>query len=339
MSFNLKSKPQNKTVVKRKRNNTPLRKDTKLKDYRLLECIDGGGYSLVYKAISLITDEVVAIKEYMPNSLKVRTDNSHKISFLSEDDRKRFNRGLDYFNKEMGIISTIKHNNVIDILDYFEMNGTSYIVMPYEQGMSLAAYLGSIYKHGTYMQEEHIIKIFVGILEAIKELHDNHLLHLDLKPQNIWLRPNKEILILDFGAALESNQVSDKMIKTDGYAAVEQYMRNYDPTNIGYWTDYYGIGTTMYYLLVGKKPKSSLELEKENVFIDVFENCNNLYHYKILEKVNQLCQISPDKRKQINIDSIIQELKNIIPFQYQPTPIEEIIAIKPQYVKTLNLNF
>jgi non-specific serine/threonine protein kinase len=316
-------------MARKKHNNIPLNNNTVLKDYTIINRISSGGFSFVYMGKNNITHETVAIKEYMPNYLQVREKDTN-VYFKSIEDRKTFTQGLNQFFEEMSVISHIKHRNIINIIDYFEMNNTAYIVTPYEYGMLLSSYISSLKYEQIRCAEQDVLKIFIGILEAVKALHENNILHLDLKTNNIWLKPNKEIIILDFGTSIETSKVRTQHFKTRGFAAPEQYKEYYKVLNLGGWTDYYGVGATMYNLLSLNLPTESIHLVKNPSIThanNVYEECEGMYHYKILEIVHQLCQLNPDKRKKINIDTILLELKSIIPFNYSPKPLEELIIL------------
>lgn len=321
--------------MSKKIKNAPLPNNITLKDYHILSLLSRGGYSFVYEAVSLVTKEMVVVKEFIPQIKTYRNESMVKegkymLKGDNDADSAYLKRGLYAFNNEIGIISRMRHHNIIHIIDYFSMNNTCYMVMPYEQGMTLFDYLYRMYRGRQFIEEQHVVKIFLGILEAINEIHKNKLLHLDLKPQNLWLRPNKEILVLDFGTALESGKKMDKMVRTDGYAAVEQYQKPHE-ADIGYWTDYYGIGATMYNLITGFPPMKSTEAAEPDLFADSL--CQ--YDYRILESINLLCSIDAEKRKAIDLKKMIDLIKTVIPFQNNRLGVEEMFGIKPKYVNDL----
>ena len=313
--------------ITKKHKNLPLADNIVLKDYTIIKKISSGGFSFVYMAKNNITNQTVAIKEYMPNSMTIRDKEDMYVHFSDDKDRSKFLNGLNHFFEEMSVISHIKHNNIINIIDYFEMNNTAYIVTPYEFGMPLSSYVSMIKSNNATLTERDVLKIFIGILEAIEVLHENNILHLDLKPNNIWLRPNREILILDFGTAIEHNTVRDQHFFTPGYAAPEQYKNHYKVLNLGIWTDYYGVGTTLYNLLSLKLPKDAIQLIKKDdgSYNNIYQECNGMWHYKILEIVDELCQLNPDKRKKININKLILDLKGLIPFNYIQPSLEKML--------------
>lgn len=311
--------------------NLPLPPLTQLKDYTIIKKISNGGFSFVYVAVNNITNETVAIKEFMPNSMKIRVDGK-EVNVTDIKDKNKFDIGLKNFFQEMSVVAHIKHNNIIDVLDYFEENGTAYIVMPYEYGYPLSHYIGLLIKEKKQILEEDLIKISLGILEAIKEMHDNNILHLDIKPSNIWLRQNKEILIIDFGTSLEKTQVRvNQFFHSPGFAAPEQYKKYNLPLKIGYWTDYYGIGATIYNIITQRVPEDSTKLLNDKRQLDIFQMENGFHHYKILEIVNQLCQLDVEARKKVNIEKVIQEVKNIVPFNYVEKTIDSIITDRDSY--------
>ena len=310
-----------------------------LKDYKIVERISHGGFSFVYLGTDLRNGKSVAIKEFIPNSkkgdlLSFRTKGL-EIELVNEKQEKVFKRGLNQFEKEIALISKLKHRNIINILDHFSLNGTAYLITDYEYGMTLFKYASQIHRSGRRIPDVYLIKIIIGILEAINELHKNDIIHLDIKSGNIWLRPEKEIIILDFGTSIiKSDTQKLEYILTDGYAPPEQYSvpsksLNVSETNliarIGYWTDYYAVGVTIYYLLTGKVPPKSVILEEQGIKINTSEEYNGIYHYKILELCDKLCQFDIAKRQTVNIQKFIQELKNIIPFDYHPYTIENIL--------------
>lgn len=313
-------------MSEKKFKNIPLPNNYKIKDYTITRRISSGGFSFVYLAENNITKETVVIKEYMPNSISVR-EKGVETYIIDEKDYVKFQNGLKLFFKEMSIISRIKHKNIIDIIDYFEMNNTAYIVTPYEYGMPLINYISNLKKDKTFIEEEDLLQIIVGILEAIKVLHEHDILHLDLKPNNIWLRSNKEILILDFGTSLDKNQVRlDNRFYTIGYAAPEQYGAFYKPLDIGFWTDYYGIGATLYHLITQTNATDSLQLKQRNESISILEDTPIYYHYNILYLINDFINIDLKHRQKINIDEMILKMKNIIPFSFKPDSLDNFLS-------------
>lgn len=289
-------------------NNVVLPKGFKLNEYVIAKKLSAGGFSVVYLAYDK-AGQPVAIKEFFPNHLHLRPKGT-RIDFINMREKHRFQEGLKGFKDETEIVMRLKHRNIIEIINFFEMNGTAYIVMPYEYGMTLSKYI-STEKNAT---EGEIISIIEGIFQAVQMFHDNNIIHLDLKPGNIWLRPNKEALILDFGTArIIDDPVKSKQppMHTPGYAAPEQHREFFQPQRVGVWTDYYGLGTTLYALIERGTPKPSPNFLLNNTSLTLVEERKGQFSEKLLKLVEYLTQPDWDKRKKINLKDVIMQLKRI----------------------------
>jgi serine/threonine protein kinase len=293
-------------------NNIPLSKGLKLNEYTIAKKLSSGGFSIVYLAYHK-NGMPVAIKEFFPNYLHLRTK-GQRIDFINMREKYRFQEGLKAFKDETEIVMKLKHKNIIEIINFFEMNGTAYIVMPYEYGMTLSKYI-ALEKNPA---EKEIISIMSGIISAVQMFHENNIIHLDLKPGNIWLRPNKEALILDFGTARiinDPNKSKQPPMHTPGYAAPEQHKEFFQPSRIGVWTDYYGLGSTLFALLEHYTPTPSPSLMLKNESIKMLDSRLGQYSVELLQIVEELMQIEWDKRKFIQLKQIIQRLQKIKPIQ------------------------
>lgn len=282
----------------------------KLNDYIISKKLSTGGFSIVYLAYDK-NEMPVAIKEFFPTSLHLRSSGT-KIDFINMREKHRFLEGLKAFKDETEIVMQLRHSNIIEIINFFEMNGTAYIVMPYEYGQTLSRYI-TMEKN---IDEGELISIIEGVFSAVQMFHDNGIIHLDLKPGNIWLRPNKEALILDFGTARvlgDSIKSKQPPAYTKGYAAPEQHREFFQPARVGVWTDYYGLGATLYALLEKTSPVPSPELLLNDIGSDIVERRKGQFSHELLKIVEVLMNTSWDKRKRINLKEIIASLKNIQP--------------------------
>lgn len=290
--------------------NISLPKGLKINDYTIYRKLSLGGFSIVYLAYHK-SGVPVAIKEFFPNSLQLRKK-GYRVEFNNFMEKHRFQEGLKAFKDETEIVMKLKHKNIIEIVNFFEMNGTAYIVMPYEYGMTLSKYV-STERNPT---EQEIINIIEGVCSAVQMFHEANIIHLDLKPGNIWLRPNKEALILDFGTARPINDpVKSKQppMHTPGYAAPEQHQECFRPDRVGVWTDYYGLGTTLYALLCKSTPLKSTDLMKQKIITNLREDRRGQFSPELLEIVDYLMELSWEKRKQINLKEVIDRLRKIKP--------------------------
>jgi len=289
-------------------NNVSLPKGYKLNEYTIAKRLSTGGFSVVYLAYT--QDGIpVAIKDFFPNNLHLRTKGTH-IEFINMREKHRFMEGLKAFKDETEIVMKLKHRNIIEIINFFEMNGTAYLVMPYEYGCTLSKFI-SLEKNAS---EQEILFIVEGVFSAVQMFHEHNIIHLDLKPGNIWLRPNKEALILDFGTArIIDDPVKSKQppMHTPGYAAPEQHKEFFQPSRVGVWTDYYGLGSTLYALIEKKSPPLSPELLIKNTSVKLQESKRGQVSPSTLEIIEELMQTDWNKRKLINLKEIIHQLGKI----------------------------
>lgn len=308
-------------------NNIALPKNYKLNDYTISKKLSTGGFSIVYLAYDK-NGLPVAIKEFFPNSLHLRTKGSH-VDFINMREKHRFMEGLKAFKDETEIVMRLKHKNIIEIINFFETNGTAYLVMPYEYGCTLSKFISS--ERDTTEQE--VLGIISGIFSAVQMFHENNIIHLDLKPGNIWLRPNKEALILDFGTArIIDDPVKSKQppMHTPGYAAPEQHKEYFHPSRVGVWTDYYGLGATLYALIERKTPEPSPGLLANEQSIVISEQRRGQVSRQTIEVIEELMQTGWKERYKINLKEIIQKINRT----KAPAEVQLFTEILDSYVTT-----
>ena len=227
----------------------PLPPGTVVDTYRIEKLISRGGYSLVYLARG--TDETpVVIKEYLPAALATRSGASLE-PVVSAECQGKFNTGMRSFLEEAKLLARIRHPNVVSVLNFTKANATAYLVMKHEDGCSLHEHIYRKFRAGEALREEFLRSVFVRLLGGLREVHKQKLLHLDLKPANIFLRRDGNPVLLDFGAArwgLGEAKVNLGNIYTLGFAAPEQQQADGE---LGPWTDIYAIGATLYSCLSG----------------------------------------------------------------------------------------
>src|ERR1051325_740933 len=176
--------------------NRPLPEGSVLETYRVLKLIAAGGTSFVYLAHAE-KDAPVIIKECLPATLPVRVD-GEAAARVPEAERNRFLFGMKCFFEEGRALAHLAHPNVVRVLNFFRANETAYLVMRYERGRTLQAHIES--RRGA-LPETWIRATFAQLLNGLREVHARKLLHLDIKPGNVYLRNDGTPLLIDFGAA------------------------------------------------------------------------------------------------------------------------------------------
>ena len=232
--------------------------------YRI-ECVLGqGGFGNTYAGYNTFFDEKVAIKEFFMQGLNDRDIESGAVSVSIERNKEQFLEQREKFKKEAQRIRKLNNPHIVKVHDLFEENGTTYYVMDFIDGESLAERLK---RTGVPMSEQEVEKILPQILDALKTVHDAGIWHLDLKPANILINKTGNVKLIDFGASKQLNAqkggatTSTAISYTNGYAPREQMEQNYD--KFGPWTDFYALGATLYTLLTNKRPPLPTDIDDD----------------------------------------------------------------------------
>jgi serine/threonine protein kinase len=234
-----------------------LEPGSSLAEYTIERVLGHGGFGITYLARDTTLGSFVAIKEYLPPEIATRnTRGAMVIPRASRDAIKQYHWGLRNFVKEARALARFKHPNIVRVLRFIEANGTAYMVMEYEEGQTLAQRLKHLRQR---LDEPGLFRTFMPILNGLHAVHEARLLHLDIKPENIYLRRDGNPMLIDFGSArqaMSAGAQSARITLTHGYAPIEQYP---DKGSLGPWSDVYAIGATMYRCVTGKRPQDSIE--------------------------------------------------------------------------------
>ncbi|MFJ1469570.1 serine/threonine protein kinase [Massilia orientalis] len=234
-------------------NNAPLPDGLEIGGYRIVKKIASGGFSIVYLAYDA-DGNAVAIKEYLPSALALRAP-GELAPTIPKANLPVFRIGLKCFFEEGRALARIVHPNVVRVLNFFRANDTVYMVMAYESGHSLQEVAARIHAKGSRAGEPFIRQVFNGVCAGLRDVHANKLLHLDLKPANIYLRTDGSPMLLDFGAARQTIHTDAPTLApmyTPGFAAPELYAKG---GALGPWTDIYSIGAAMFACMAGAPPQ------------------------------------------------------------------------------------
>ncbi|MBV8227730.1 MAG: serine/threonine protein kinase, partial [Verrucomicrobia bacterium] len=195
-------------------------------------------------------------------------------------------------------LSQVKHENVVKVLDYFEANGTGYMVMAYEEGYDLREHLE--YQRPGRLNENELRKLLMPLLDGLEAVHNLNYLHRDIKPSNIYLTREHKPLLLDFGAARQivvSRTRSIEQILTPPFAPFEQYAQSLPQ---GPYTDLYAIGVVTFTALLADErfPHAPDRLEKDP-FVPLRKRLHGQeYSQEFLEAVDWALQVKAEARPQ-----------------------------------------
>jgi serine/threonine protein kinase len=223
---------------------------TELEGYRVVALLGAGGFGITYKAVDLLLDRPVAIKEYLPSVLASRGADRKTVQAFGRQEQEQFAWGLERFRSEARTLVAFQHSHIVPVHRYFEANGTGYLVMAFQDGKSLADVIDAV---GT-LSEDELLTILRPLATGLADVHAKGFLHRDIKPANIIIRRDGTPVLIDFGAARQAVTRQSRgltAIVTEGYAPYEQYETD---SHQGPWTDIYALGAVLYHCVTGKRP-------------------------------------------------------------------------------------
>lgn len=288
----------------------PLPAGFLLDDYRIDRRIGGGGFSMVYLAFNA-EGEPVALKEYLPDGV-VRRNEDYSVAPLSDEKERSFRQGMRFFFDEGRTLAHIRHPNVVRVLSFFRANETVYMVMKYERGKTLQRHIQEMGDEP--MRESYLRGIFIRLLNGLREVHASRLLHLDIKPSNIYIRSDASPVLIDFGAArqaLSGDAQTFTPMYTPGFAAPEQYGQR---DRLGPWTDIYAAGASIYACLTRTPPPPANERLDEDKYQPAASRLKGHYTEPFLDLVDSMLRLNYLERPQ-SVFAVQKQLIAVAPIE------------------------
>ena len=256
--------------------------------YEILEKIGTGGMSDVYKAKCHKLNRYVAIKV-------LKQEFSENANFVSK------------FRIEAQAAAGLMHPNIVNVYDVGEENGIYYIVMELVEGITLKKYI----EKKARPSYKEAVSIAIQVSMGIEAAHNNHIIHRDIKPQNIIISKDGKVKVTDFGIAkaATSNTITSNVMGSVHYTSPEQARGGYSDEK----SDIYSLGITMFEMLTGRVPFNGEttvaiaikhiqeEMPSPKEFVPEIPS-------SVASIVLKCCQKSPDRRYQ-NMAELIADLK------------------------------
>jgi serine/threonine protein kinase len=218
-----------------------------LQEYRIESTLGVGGFGLTYLATDSNLNLQVAIKEYLPADLALRSADQ-SVKSKSVNTLETFNWGRARFLDESRTLASFRHPNIVRVMRFFEANQTAYMVMEFVAGKSLAEWVAP----QRPLSEQLLKALALPLLDGLELIHAAGYLHRDIKPGNVFVRFDGSPVLLDFGSARVTGANTEMTaIVSPGYAPLEQYHTN---GHQGPWSDLYAFGAVLYWLVTGNKP-------------------------------------------------------------------------------------
>jgi len=287
-------------------------------EFEIKDVIGGGGFGIVYRAWDHQLERDIAIKEFMPASLAVRSDDLNLV-LRSERFSKTFHAGLNSFIQEARLLARFNHPNLLHVLRFWVQNDTAYMGTVFYSGTTLS----NMRERNPHLIDENWIRrLLPPLLGAIKTIHDAGYLHRDISLDNIQIQSNGEPVLLDFGSARKTignlSDESETMLRP-GYAPIEQYSDN-DESEQGAWTDIYALGAVLHTLITGAPPPVSVVRSIEDNYQPLVQRAPAGYSQTLLAAVDRALALKPEDRPQ-SIDAFAASM--VLP-EKAPEPLPEV---------------
>jgi serine/threonine protein kinase len=264
-------------------------------DYRIDRVLGAGGFGITYLADEIALNRPVTIKEYFPSDFAARTA-GFDAAPRSEQCAGDYRWGLDRFIEEAQTLAKFSHPNIVRVYRYFRANNTGYMVLHFEEGQSLKAWLKSL---GRAPRQKELDQIVAPLLDALDSIHRSDFLHRDIAPDNIIIRKDGQPVLIDFGSARGEIAAHSKTVSAlvkPGYSPYEQYAET--SRQQGAWTDIYALGATLYHAVTGKRPPDSPSRMVKDEMIPARDAAVGGYRPSFLKAIDKSLMLTVDARPQ-----------------------------------------
>ena len=305
----------------------PLPADTVIGGYQIVRKLAAGGFGVVYLALDP-QGQQVAIKEYLPASLAARGP-GELLPQVQPDKLSLYRLGLKSFFEEGRALAQISHASVVSVLNFFRENDTVYMVMNYLEGASLQDFIITAreLKKQKVFRESTIRSLFDEVLRGLRIVHQHKMLHLDIKPANIFVTDDNRAVLIDFGAAREVLNKEGSFIRpmyTPGFAAPEMYRRD---SAMGPWTDIYAIGACIYACMQGYPPNEAPQRQEKDRLSLALSRLRGVYSDNMIEVVEWCMALDPLARPQ-SVFALQKELSRETGRSYTKLSMSERVRLQ-----------
>ena len=298
--------------------------------YLVGEMLGQGGFGITYIGFDLLLEQKVAIKEYYPMSTGMVSREGHSTVVWSSAmmGKTGTQKGFDSFLKEARKMAKLGGiPGVVGVKSVFIQNETAYIVMDFIEGETL---LKKLQKNGP-MDFDSCVKLMTPIMQALAEVHEHGIIHRDISPDNIMVRPDGKLILLDLGAAkdldIQGNDgsvQSSQMVAKQGFSPIEQYSKS---GKVGPWTDIYAMAATIYYCCTGILPPPATDRTIDDTLacqprltqaqFDILADCMRMRPQDRPQSMDTLLQMLTHPQGEVKAEPF-----KVVPEAEPPKPVE-----------------
>ena len=280
--------------------NQVLPESTRIGVYEINDVLKIGPFDITYRAWNHHVKEWVVLHEYFPCDFAIRGEGGLNVEPKLASDKENFECGLKAFLKLGEILAQIEHPNIALVENILQFNGTAYLIVAYQEGMSRSELE---YSPATFTEAK--ARFFLAsVLNALQKIHDYKIVHGGIQPGAILLGKKGKPVLTDFAAARLA--IASRTGKLDGelsagYAPAEQYEHT---SELGPATDFYALGATMYHCITHNQPvavQDRLMALSENELDPMVLRASSLsaaYSANLLETIDWMLRPNYNERPQ-----------------------------------------
>ena len=297
-------------------------------DFEIQEVLDSSNTGIVYRAWDHQLERAIAIREFMPRALTVRSDDM-RLVLRSKQDSVEFTTGLNRFIQEARQLAHFNHPNLLQVLRFWSLNDTAYTATLFYSGISLAELLQ---QQPDIIDESWLRRMLPMLCSALAALHSGGYIHRDLSLKSVQIQDNGTPLLLNFAASRRNaSGMSDesKTLLHPGFAPLEQYTEDLE-NQLGPWTDIYALGAILYTLITGNTPQASVARSIQDTCIPLVQSEIQGYSTSLLQAIDQALSLKPEDRPQsIEEFAAIADIPSDEPgeFAYAKKPGTMLVAV------------
>lgn len=311
--------------------------------YEIVKVLGSGNFGITYLATTKVAVNGqlgqmdvavnVAIKEFYMKDLNNRTSDGTTVEGTQNTMVKNYRQK---FKKEAENLSKLRHPNIVKVIEVFDENNTTYYVMEYVEGGSLDDYI----RLKGRLTEEEALKCTIKIADALSYMHQNHMIHLDLKPKNIMRNSKGHLYLIDFGLSKQYDENGELEsstsigLGTPGYAPLEQASYKQDGT-LPVTLDVYALGASLFKMLTGKTPPESSAILNEGFPLPTLQKSGISDNtISIVEKA----MASVKKNRYQSVELIMRDVELVMSHNKQVINDKEEGTLYDDEIKVVNID-
>lgn len=265
-------------------------------EFEIQEVIDSTNTGIVYRAWDHQLERPIAIREFMPRALTVRSDDM-RLVLRSKQDSTEFTTGLNRFIQEARQLAHFNHPNLLQVLRFWTLNETAYTATLFYSGISLAELQQ---QQPEIIDEAWLRRMLPMLCGALAALHSGGYIHRDLSLKSVQIQDSGIPLLLNFAASRRNvSGMSDesKTLLHPGFAPLEQYTEDLE-NQLGPWTDIYALGAILYTLIAGNTPQASVARSIQDTCAPLAQSQIEGYSTSLLQAIDKALSLKPEDRPQ-----------------------------------------